>query len=271
MNRTAYLNDPDVHDFIEWSANLVTGKWGLQHRWASKTLGSHCFTSLFDAFQKYSWRGKGFCETIAWFEKVGTKLRQATAEDKNEFVKAAHEVWTWGGISNKKSLNELSSGGYRQIRRNAALLDPAHADTDNLNGFNFMSSSYSKIYALMIDDFPIYDSRVACTLTSLIWLFCLDTSRPCVPHMLLLGIPRDQRSSVERNPYGFPYIKPHQSKSERTKYANANLKAAWLLGVLADIRGHFDTVPREKRVLALQSALFMLGYQPLNEDSVVKT
>ena len=59
--------------------------------------------------------------------------------------------------------------------------------------------------------------------------------------------------------------------AQYTKHADSNLKAAWLLGALAKVDGsEFDSVPSERRVLALQSALFMLGYRTLNDDAVVK-
>ena len=62
---------------------------------------------------------------------------------------------------------------------NANLLDPRYGDADNLKGFKFMGSGYSKVYSHMIKDFPMYDSRVACALTSLI---------PHFPYQPLQGV-----------------------------------------------------------------------------------
>ena len=47
------------------------------------------------------------------------------------------------------------------------------------------------------------------------------------------------------------------------QYADSNLRCAWLLGLLADVPPFVDQPP-ELRVLALQSALFMIGYDIRN-------
>ena len=48
----------------------------------------------------------------------------------------------------------------------------------------YMGAGYSKVYSLMIDGFPMYDSRVACALTSLIWLYCGEKHLVQIPEQL---------------------------------------------------------------------------------------
>ena len=94
-----------------------------------------------------------------------------------------------------------------------------------------------------------------------------DTGRQAIPGNLRLGVPRLHRGPDERNTPGFPGIYYGQD----AKYADSNLKAAWLLGALVDADGsEFDAVSPERRVLALQSAMFMLGYRTLDDDAVRK-
>ena len=76
-------------------------------------------------------------------------------------MKAALKICKWGS-NNVPSLKRLKECGFRQIKENTIRLDPEHGDTDNLRGFKFMGSGYSKVYSHLVEDFPMYDSRVAC-------------------------------------------------------------------------------------------------------------
>lgn len=143
-------------------------------------------------------------------------------------------------------------------------LDPAGADTDDLRGFKYMGSGYSKIYSALIPGLPIYDSRVACALACLVNLYRRDTGRSQVPPLLNLGIPQGRG-----NPGGRCSSPPIYA-SQESKYAKANLQFAWLMQGMVAEPGDFAPVPAGQRVDALQSALFMLGYARLGDDAVVK-
>ena len=274
MNRSSYLDCPDVRDFVEWSTRLATGEWGLVHDWSSdyhKNPRTWSCTSLYDAHKRYCWDSKDFGQTSEILDGFRRELCDATAAGKDEFVKVALKICRWGG-NNVRSLKKLSDQDFQQIEDNANLLDPRYGDADNLKGFKFMGSGYSKVYSHMIKDFPMYDSRVACALTSLIWLFSRDKSRPSVPCLLRLGVPPGRNEDkVNHNPSRGPYQFPNIRGQQHTLYADSNLRAAWLLGALADHGGQFNTVPRERRVRALESALFMLGYEPLKKIAIRKT
>ena len=265
MNRDAYLKNADVQDFIEWATPLVTGKWGLHHSWQSKRPLRHFeFRSLYDAYKSYGWKDIGFDDTAEFMDGLRREFNEAIKTgDETGFRQAANGILKWGGINNLRLPNDALCvlAGNAELR-----LHPERADTEALKGFWPMGSGYSKIYSLLLDDFPIYDSRVACALTSLIRLFCKDTGRHGVPECLKLVVPL-HRGPEERNTPGFPLIYYGQG----TRYADSNLKAAWLLGALAKVDGSkFDSVPSERRVLALQSSLFMLGYRTLDDDAVKK-
>ena len=99
-----------------------------------------------------------------------------------------------------------------------------------LSGVGRMNSGFSKIYSLLVDGFPIYDSRVACALASLVRLFCEETGRSETPAHLAFGIP-PSRGRQSRNPSSgcltFPRIWSARS------YAQSNVMAAWLLDALS--------------------------------------
>ena len=265
MKRDAYLKGADVQDFIEWATPLVTGKWGLHHSWQSKRPLRHfeC-TTLYGAYKSYCWKRKGFDDTADFMDRLRREFKEAVkAGDEGEFRRTAKKVLKWGDSNLTLPDDALSI-----LTERAKRLDPECSDTDGLRGFKYMGAGYSKIYSLMLDDFPIYDSRVGCALTSLIWLFCKENASGKVPGLLKLVIP-PEKGDHNRNPSDGTF--KSISASQYTRHADSNLKAAWLLGVLVKVDGsEFDSVLPEHRVLALQSALFMLGYRTLDDNAVVK-
>ena len=259
MNRHAYLARPDIRAFVNWTTDFVIGERKLFHSWESRPPNPLSFScqSLWDAYEGYSWGDEGFEEMVARLNEFGRVLRDTNDEDR--FLRTAKEVMKWGGITRYARLERLGENALRVLRARARLLDPRCADTDDLRGFQYMGAGYSKVYSLMIDGFPMYDSRVACAVTSLIWLYCRENHLVHIPEQLRLGVPPKLGENIDRNQFGFPNIR----SSQDTKYADSNLKAAWLLGELAD-QGAFATLSVERRVWALQSALFMIGYKPLD-------
>ena len=315
MKRSEYLSDKNVRAFINWAANLVSGEWGLVHSYTNGKGKKFACASLYDAYEDYNWpskvkfangstiRTKTFDQTAELFDEFRSELKEATDanpatdRDKDSFLNTADHVAKWGGIYNLKSLPDMGRDALKILKANARRLDPKNADTDDLGNVTHMGAGYSKIYSAMIKDFPIYDSRVACALTSLIWLFCRENRLAEVPEPLALGVPKGQdgvavlmkwlmknperqtwninRLRNPRNPSDDPYEFSNIegiSKKQLYKYADSNLKAAWILGELAEIgEGDFSKVPKKRRVRALEAALFMTGYEPLSEHAVRKS
>ncbi len=284
MKRDEYLKDQDVSAFIEWAAKLVSGEWGLEHSWSSndpqgRNPRQFDCQSLYEACESYYWNGGSFEGMAARFDEFRRELKEATDadpatdEDKDSFLKAADSIAKWGGINNLKSLTNMGRGALEKLNANAERLDPKNTDTDNLRGFKYMNSSFTKIYSAMIDDFPIYDSRVGCALTSLIKQFCKERRYNGVPALLSFGVPPGRGDAGEsRNPSDGFYEFPNIRGAQYTRHADSNLKAAWILGKLAEIEdGDFSKVPKNRRVRALEAALFMIGYQPLGKKAVRKS
>ena len=179
--------------------------------------------------------------------------------DADTFLDAAIAVVEWGGVRrNKVRLNALGKTALPTICAAAEQLDPERADWARLDLVRDMNSGFSKIYSLMLDGFPIYDSRVACALCSLIRAYCEESGLATVPPLLSLGLPPSQ-GRVQRNP-SVRELNFHQLwHGQRWKYAVSNLMAAWLLGPMSEL-GPFAALPIERRLLAVESAFFMIGY-----------
>lgn len=272
MDREAYRDDADVRAFLDWAKPLVTGDRTLDHSWASPKWGTRSFETLYDAYEQYEWKfsvdlpergkceGKRYKETVSFLTDLKTQLRESQEQgDMDRFLKAANAVLEWGHVYRSETLSRLGDEVIPHLTANADRLDPARADLDHLVGLKPMSAGFSKLYSLLVDCFPIYDSRVACALASLVRWFCHERGRDAVPETLKIGVPLD-RASVCRDPsckhLSFKRISPGST----TRYARSNVMAAWLLGELAK---HPPFCGEDDPLHALQSAMFMIGYKPL--------
>ena len=270
MDRDAYLGDPHVRDFVAWAAPLVSGKRPLRHHWESRRLGSWCFETIHDAYGRYDWpfrcslpgdsaprRGRTYADTVEVLDELGQLLRRSRDEkDAACFLDVAVAVLEWGRVRRgERRLRALGDQALPALSDTARLLDPAAADLRRLSDVSLMNSGLSKIYSLLCDGLPIYDSRVACGLASLVRLFCEETDRRDVPAPLAFGIPPGQ-ARARRDPSCGPLIFPRIWTPRR--YARSNVMAAWLLDVLSE-QSPFAELGSERR-RALQSAMFMIGY-----------
>ena len=162
----------------------------------------------------------------------------------------------WGRVRRgERRLRALGDQALPALAATACLLDPATADLNRLSDVSLINSGFSKIYSLLLDGFPIYDSRVACGLASLVRLFCEETGRPEVPAALAFGIPPSQ-ARAPRDPSCGALVFPRIWTPRR--YAESNVMAAWLLDVLSQQSPVVELESERQR--ALQSAMFMIGY-----------
>ena len=286
MKQDAYLQDADVARFLEWVEPLVAGHKSIHICWKSRGHRFEC-TTLEQAYLRYNWRGKverdnGSTETIATFEETARAFDEwrqtmgavmgrdgSNPDDHELFIRTAKRIRRWGGIRKHGDLDKLGSRAFAVLSENARRLDPGSGDTDDLRSFRHMGSGYSKIYAMMIPSLPIYDSRVAGALTSLILIHRRRCELPGVPETLQLGVPQSQgkqRRNPSAGPYAFPTI--WDSAAHGRRYAVSNLKAAWLIADMARRGEPFAGMDHDRRILALQSALFMTGYRCFDERAL---
>jgi hypothetical protein len=145
-----------------------------------------------------------------------------------------------------------------------AKLDPVTADTDDLSVFPYMGSGFSKVYSILIDGFPIYDSRVACALNCLVEIYRRRHEVRPRPEFLKLRMPPRQEPKTRR----YHRCDRPEMNNDSAAYARDNLKAAWLLQGMVREPGKFGQVEGFASVDALQHALFMVGYAYLPDSTV---
>ncbi len=288
MKKDTYLRDTNVAKFLAWSEQLVAGHKGIHICGKSRGRPFECAT-LEQAYLCYNWRGNvqrddGLTETIATFEETARVFDQwrqtirtimsrnaAQPGDLDRFILTARRIRQWGGIHKHGDLDRLGSSAFTVLSENARRLHPESGDTCDLRSFSHMGSGYSKVYAMMVPSLPIYDSRVACALTSLILVYCRQCELPDVPKTLELGVPQSQ-GKQRRNPsarqYTFPKI--WYSATYGGRYAVSNLKAAWLIAEMASRGEPFASMEKNPGILALQSALFMIGYRCFDQRALTE-
>ena len=270
-----FLRDADVQEFLQWAAHFTSGDWQLTQISGDRFTRNEV-VSLYRAHTRYLWDDKDFKATTKLLDGFRDRMRRAMRKGhksqaaRAEFFAAAKEVIKWGGTPLKQLTDVLKCRALEELGKSSSKLDPKTATMEGLNGFKYMGAGFSKIYSMMLADFPIYDSRVACALTSLIVLFCEDTRRAKVPEALDIGVPPG-KTTTQRNPSRRPYVIRKIAYTQKPFYARSNVKAAWLLKhLVTKAPGEFAVISGDRRVRAMEAGLFMLGYERLPAGSVVK-
>ena len=281
MNKATYLAQKDVIDFVDWFSKRLCSS-DLSHSWIDRRNGKQVsFDSVFDAYKRYSWcfnftnpippggivKGKLFPDSCAALCQIKINLTTAI---KNQIDKDVR-IWTqtlmrWGGVypGNGTWLHNNEVGLAKTLNYIASLLGP-HAAEAQLKSISRFNSGMTKIYSLLVDDFIIYDTRVAAALTWIIRLYCEDKNFT-IPDNLCFPVGKAKESPTQINPkcrnpskgnLKFPPLTPGAD------HAVWNRKASWLLqDVLAkaDAESCFNQLPPSGRLRALEAALFMIGY-----------
>lgn len=275
MNREQYLADPDVRSFIEWCTPLLQVGGVFRHGYDIPVRGSReggrparrpwACDSLFDAYIRYEWRGEDFEATERSLASIRGPMREAHLRgDADALIRAAEQVLHWGGVlaRNREPLRILGERAPHAFSAAMAQLDPARADTRQMDAVWRMNSGFTKIYALLLDGFPMYDGRVGAALGYLVRCH-LGADATAIPETIRFPWGAGQGSlrgdaRKNRNPSS-PALRFPALRATR-QHAIANVRAAWLIGALGQ-SGEFGTIEPARRLLALQSALFMIGYE----------
>ncbi|HEY5477866.1 MAG TPA: hypothetical protein VIK11_14280 [Tepidiformaceae bacterium] len=265
MDLAEYLSSPDVRSFIEWVAPRLCTDGAFTHRYR-KQLSEWSCTSIFDAYRRYDWHGD-FESNQHTLEALSTRLRTALdVGDSTAFIAAGSDVLRWGGViaRNGTTLAALGEGAISVFRGAMDQLAPRYADTDQIENVRLMNAGFTKLYALLLDDFPIYDGRVGAAIGYLVRLYLQKAGATTVPKELRFpwGVAKGSargETRKNRNPSSGSLVFPRLTTNVRI-HTRANIMAAWLLGELST-RDCFGQLPAGRRLRALEAALFMIGYE----------
>ncbi len=274
MQRDEYLSRHHARGFTSWIADRLDVPRSLVHSYTMRRTGVpwRC-DSLFSAFLAYEWSftvrdpysgkwmtGKTFTQSAEALVSIGQKLKHAIAtDDHGRALKGCQAVLQWGGITRGQYIARLGRRLVPVLRRSVEDLSDPKLDLTRLPGVG-MNSGWTKIYSLLVEDFAMYDSRVAAALCMLAGMYSMDQFLETIPSELRFGrLPH--RATADRSP---PYL-PEQfptAGSSPGRHLQSNVMANWILSESLRLRpSRFNTMqPKGRGLWALQSALFMIGY-----------
>jgi len=316
-DRAEFLRD--AGGFVTWLVGALNQFPDFTHCWRARghinqsgfsqgTLWA-C-TSLFGAYQQYvwpaavnsqtpHWKGRFFEESETFLSSKGALLNTAISTNQaNQARDYAIDILYWGGVGRRPAVApHLRAGGIP----NPQFLPHLRETADHLvmvykygfpagyTGFNDknghalrIDSGTTKIYSLLIDEFVMYDGRVASALAFLVRIWWKSQHTKTNP-VNYAGIPERLRFSYDAaaghehrnpNPIGpagnrMPLFPRLGVNADRIK---ENIRASWLLDEVLAIdqrkggqRSNFSFLtPLSRRLRALEAAIFMVGYDVSN-------
>ncbi len=258
-------------NFIDWLCNKERNA-DLHHEWTAPNRGYRLvapapgetfrFSSLASAREQYFWDGQGFGENAIRLENLRTNLRQTIQLDRhNALNEVLTEILRWGGVHRYPRIREWVLGYdgpcLRQLQdllqetiHGLRPLDRLHERAQGPTADRLVvDSGLTKVYALLVDGFCMFDSRVACGLQTLLAKYEQENG------LQLDSECRIPALSQRRRVQGMPRLRQTRSL-ERLLW---NVKVSWL------IQGLLQTPPFDARnwtVRDIEASLFMYGYAP---------
>lgn len=280
MKRKEYLDLPEVKAFIVWFANDAQH---LSHNYLNRETGREfVFKSLPDALTKYYWPFNSFIDCRGEEHKCKTgdlresalalnllqkDLRDSLASKSKSYSYSAKALMFWGGTTNfNNDWFEVESNLITVLQT----IDFLNQQDDDLKKLKLIrnlrfNAGLTKLYSLAIDDFVIYDSRVAAALAWFVLKFRDYKKSNEIPRALRFAC-MPARGEQIRNPFpdsdaGFTSV-----NNSASKHAHWNIRANWILSEAIKLMpssayyDHKDVRPMR----ALEAALFMWGYDLSN-------
>lgn len=236
----------------------------------------HQNVPFFRLTQVYSWRAAGmaignFAETRAMLENLSHGITMASNDA--EALAACENITRWGGDRNS------NVGALRFLRSQASVLQYLNAvkadlalqtavvrPAGELPAVLAMNSMLTKVHALNSGDgLPIYDSRVAGAIATLVETWRHEEGRAGEPLPAALLFPAvgggGHRRSVQArypesiNPPTLYYSAGNEERAICTakEWASAKVRLGWLLSELL-------IEPSPSGIRSLEACLFMAGY-----------
>lgn len=283
MNMNEYLGNADVQDFIAWLTE-VAPTIGICFDVKSSRFvpnGVRRDVEGFDAvLQLYNWRSVNMAvgdwqETRQLLAILGYQLRQAVNDPVTDPIPVIRDILAWGGNRNWRTgafpfLQQKSDFGTlsEYIQNVGQALTLGQADTNRVEEVvENMNSMLTKVHALYsTDGLPIYDSRVAAAIATLVELWRVYRGFEGTPIPELLAFPAIQRNrTVKRRFPRAQYSPPllnYNSPSLFKLWASAKIRLGWIMHetLLRNQALFEEEQEMSARMHAFEAVLFMIGY-----------
>ena len=280
MNRTEFLQQPEVIGFTDWlAATLPQRQVQLNIRSSSYVPKGLTATTRFADLvpRHYRWRATGLA-TGDWAESciktsaLSAKLRAAVqANDATATLAACSDVLDWGGERNPKEgarpfLVGLGTNISHYIARTHQ--EMALGSASLRTGFptvQLMNSMLTKVHAFYsAEGLPIYDSRVSAAVAALVEFWRRSSGTHHLPDTLSFPLaggsqkPQHKLACLFDQPPS-PGTLLYTSQSTPQRWAGAKVRLAWVMAeTLRKTPSLFSGQP--DRMRAMEASLFMVGY-----------
>jgi hypothetical protein len=283
MKRHSYLCVAHVAGFVTWLATELESSTLFQHAYTNRRSNAQwACTSLYDAFQRYSWNHPGnvrlgynagacISSNAIALDALRRDLQAAGGNDAL-CLQASADVMAWGGVTARNTdwLKDNERGLASMLQSVKMAIDAQDSELPVLRaaGLRF-NSGMTKIYSLICDNFVIYDSRVAAAMGWLVAKYCQAKGLSQVPKELCFpwSAAKEGETTLvpkRRNPaVGNLYFKRLRAGRHHALW---NLRASWVLSAALDhpaaqaSRFNTHVAAPTNALRALEAALFMIGY-----------
>lgn len=293
LDKNNFLSLPEVSDFSEWlseaSDKLRVELKVKKSRFVENAIETNCvgFQGILDNYHwKSSWndpfsdrfyQSKNWTQTRDSLEALSRLLVQSieTGDDVKTF-RVCEQILIWGGNRDVRrgatpQLEYLKSkkGLLQYLERAKNIFDGDTISTDNIaQNVKFSGSMWTKIYALnSVSGAPIYDTRVAAAISTLLALFRHKTNSWTTKGSLLNFSVSTRVGKRSR------FILPNNSlvnfsflQNNSAEWTENTLKLSWIIESVISKRPLLFEDEKNMRTKkhAFEACLFMLGYDTEN-------
>lgn len=286
MNQKEYINQEEVQGFITWLGNQL-GNLQIElnikkSRFVPRAVANQMINGLVNVPNHYQWKAKGLLsgtweENNVRLAQLATELQQAVAANNSiRAFNACCAIIDWGGDRNSAKgatpfLQNMGNDLCAYIKKAGEELSLSRAQLGKqYPSVTRMNSMLTKIHALYsTDGLPIYDSRVAAAIATLVemWRRSTDAHRESLPSTLVFPATLLNRSVKQKypdaaNPGTFSYDKTYVTTTT-IRWAEAKVRLGWLMSeVLTNKPEAFvmQGASLASRMRAMEASLFMVGY-----------
>ncbi len=189
-------------------------------------------------------------------------LREAHAAGpvgKWKLAGAVASVFHWGGVYTERGNKGWLTENHRVLHETLREVIRDHARGDDVSGIRNLrfNSGMTKVYSLVIDDFIIYDSRVAAALAWLVrrwWKANPERRTQPLPELLQFACPRGNGAMAR---YRNPDVQVFRTIAGKPgQHYTWNVRANWLLSSALRTAGSDS---RFRSLREVEAALFQMG------------
>lgn len=295
MNKSQYLQHQQVQAFMSWMAeNALALPIHLKvkkSRFVPVAIDQQC-VGFRDILDHYTWKAEGmvtgdWLETQVRVTNLANRLRQTIDHGTDdEVLEACKEILQWGGNRDYKkgafpflSAKRSDLRHYLKTAREAFAL--ATADTDQLVGptkpIESMNSMLTKVHSFLAQDgLPIYDSRVAAAMATLVewWRYQAAQTNIALADELKFPVLTRTRTVHRLFPEAqSPGLLRYGQPDTVADWCKAKVRLGWLIEGILQQYSIWGNLPIAHQMRCFEAVLFMIGYdvQCLATDMKTKT